>query len=169
LGERRIRLGEGGQEVAGRHRDRSAVPGDEHRHRPVVDGDLQGLSRLDPPQHLADAVSDLPHRAAARDLAHAAHRSAYAMEVLTMGWNNPPVPWPELEAVLSGRPPVIDPLAVDGGDAPAWSRRRPPYRPPAALPRASATVDYAELHCHSNFSFLDGASHPEELVEEAAR
>src|SRR3954462_11411690 len=28
---------------------------------------------------------------------------------------------------------------------------------------------YAEWHCHSNFSFLDGASHPEELVEEAAR
>ncbi len=28
---------------------------------------------------------------------------------------------------------------------------------------------YAELHCHSNFSFLDGASHAEELVEEAAR
>ena len=26
---------------------------------------------------------------------------------------------------------------------------------------------YAELHCHTNFSFLDGASHPEELVEEA--
>ena len=31
------------------------------------------------------------------------------------------------------------------------------------------TVPYAELHCHSNFSFLDGASHPKELVEEAAR
>jgi error-prone DNA polymerase len=31
------------------------------------------------------------------------------------------------------------------------------------------TVPYAELHCHSNFSFLDGASHPEELVSEAAR
>src|SRR5579875_3396925 len=29
--------------------------------------------------------------------------------------------------------------------------------------------EYAELHCHSNFSFLDGASHPEELVAEAAR
>ncbi|NNC81836.1 MAG: error-prone DNA polymerase, partial [Acidimicrobiales bacterium] len=28
---------------------------------------------------------------------------------------------------------------------------------------------YAELHCHSNFSFLDGASSPEELVEEAVR
>ena len=27
--------------------------------------------------------------------------------------------------------------------------------------------DYAELHCLSNFSFLRGASHPEELVERA--
>jgi len=27
---------------------------------------------------------------------------------------------------------------------------------------------YAELHCRSNFSFLSGASHPEELVERAA-
>jgi error-prone DNA polymerase len=26
---------------------------------------------------------------------------------------------------------------------------------------------YAELHCLSNFSFLRGASHPEELVERA--
>jgi error-prone DNA polymerase len=30
-------------------------------------------------------------------------------------------------------------------------------------------VSYAELHCHSNASFLDGGSHPEELAEEAAR
>jgi error-prone DNA polymerase len=28
---------------------------------------------------------------------------------------------------------------------------------------------YAELHCHSGFSFLDGASEPEELVAEAVR
>ena len=28
---------------------------------------------------------------------------------------------------------------------------------------------YAELHCHSQFSFLDGASPPEELVDEAVR
>jgi len=28
--------------------------------------------------------------------------------------------------------------------------------------------DYAELHCLSNFSFLRGASHPEELIERAA-
>ncbi|MEA2645295.1 MAG: error-prone polymerase, partial [Chloroflexota bacterium] len=27
---------------------------------------------------------------------------------------------------------------------------------------------YAELHAHSNFSFLDGAAHPEELATVAA-
>jgi len=27
---------------------------------------------------------------------------------------------------------------------------------------------YAELHCHTNYSFLDGASHPHELIERAA-
>jgi error-prone DNA polymerase len=31
------------------------------------------------------------------------------------------------------------------------------------------TARYAELHAHSAFSFLDGASHPEELAAEAAR
>ena len=30
-------------------------------------------------------------------------------------------------------------------------------------------VPYAELHCHSYASFLDGGSHPEALAEEAAR
>jgi error-prone DNA polymerase len=29
-------------------------------------------------------------------------------------------------------------------------------------------MSYAELHCLSNFSFLRGASHPEELIERAA-
>ncbi|MDQ1431729.1 MAG: error-prone polymerase [Actinomycetota bacterium] len=33
----------------------------------------------------------------------------------------------------------------------------------------SNRAGYAELHCHTNFSFLDGASHPEELAVEAAR
>src|SRR5262245_40969611 len=28
-------------------------------------------------------------------------------------------------------------------------------------------VAYAELHCHTNFSFLDGASAPDELAERA--
>ena len=30
-------------------------------------------------------------------------------------------------------------------------------------------MDYVELHTHSNFSFLDGASHPEDLIERAAQ
>ena len=30
-------------------------------------------------------------------------------------------------------------------------------------------MPYAELHCHSSFSFLDGASSPEALAEEATR
>jgi error-prone DNA polymerase len=30
------------------------------------------------------------------------------------------------------------------------------------------TAGYAELHCHTNFSFLDGAAHPHELVARAA-
>jgi error-prone DNA polymerase len=80
-----------------------------------------------------------------------------------MGWNNPPVPWAELERRLSGRP-----YNADGGDSPAWSNQRGSYQAPD-VPRRPSTVPYAELHCHSNFSFLDGASHPEELVEEAAR
>ena len=29
-------------------------------------------------------------------------------------------------------------------------------------------VSYVELHCHSAFSFLDGASHPQELAGAAA-
>src|SRR4051812_9124395 len=88
-----------------------------------------------------------------------------------MGWRNPPVPWSELEQRLSGRAPLPgehrDRPWGDGGDSPAWSRKRQPYEP--GVRRRSGAAPYAELHCHSNFSFLDGASHPEELVEEAAR
>jgi len=36
-----------------------------------------------------------------------------------------------------------------------------------ARPDPSRPLHYAELHCRSNFSFLHGASHPEELVERA--
>src|SRR5437763_641800 len=86
-----------------------------------------------------------------------------------MGWRNPPMPWSELERRLSdGRSPNR-PDHADGGDSPAWSRKRQPYRPPPPSRRGDAPVAYAELHCRSNFSFLDGASHPEELVEEADR
>ncbi|MDY7106308.1 MAG: error-prone DNA polymerase [Actinomycetota bacterium] len=95
-----------------------------------------------------------------------------------MGWGNPPVSWTELARRLADRPvgrthadrhtpPGAERFpGADGGDSPAWSHKRLPYEP-RPLRRATATVPYAELHCHSNFSFLDGASHPEELVEEA--
>ncbi|HEX3258112.1 MAG TPA: error-prone DNA polymerase, partial [Pseudonocardia sp.] len=92
-----------------------------------------------------------------------------------MGWNNPDVPWSTLEAVLSGRPAgganggsLSGGPEADGGDSPAWSRKRDRYAPPL-LDEPAERVPYAELHCHSNFSFLDGASPPEELVEQAKR
>src|SRR5436305_14930823 len=86
-----------------------------------------------------------------------------------MGFNNPDVPWHELERRLSGRPQAPwKQVAGDGGDSPAWSRKRPSYDP-ADVPRPRAPVAYAELHVHSSFSFLDGASAPEELAEEAVR
>src|SRR5262245_45961568 len=43
--------------------------------------------------------------------------------------------------------------------------------PPSRHLRSGRPVDqipYAELHCHTNFSFLDGASAPDDLVERAA-
>jgi error-prone DNA polymerase len=88
------------------------------------------------------------------------------------GWHNPPIPWSEFERTLreGQRPGSSPPLGGDAGDSPAWSQKRAPYRP-AALerPDPETVVPYAELHAHSSFSFLDGASSPEELLEEAAR
>jgi error-prone DNA polymerase len=85
------------------------------------------------------------------------------------------MPWRELERRLSGRPAPEEterewhgPSEVmgDGGDSVAWSRHRPAYEPPP-LHRPTEIVPYAELHAHSSFSHLDGASLPEELVEQA--
>jgi error-prone DNA polymerase len=99
-----------------------------------------------------------------------------------MGFNNPSWSWSELEATLSdrGRTPNAPRTGRDGrapgspswnggGDAPGWSRKRQPFEAPSNLTLRPGVVPYAELHCHSNFSFLDGASHPEELATEAAR
>ena len=86
-----------------------------------------------------------------------------------MGWNNPPVKWSELERLLSdARRPTGAPPNGDGGDSPAWSHKRGAYVPPS-IERPADAVPYAELHAHSSYSFLDGASSPEELVEEAER
>src|SRR6266446_9957915 len=40
--------------------------------------------------------------------------------------------------------------------------------PPPVPPRTAAATPYAELHCCTNFTFLEGASHPDELVARAA-
>ena len=90
-----------------------------------------------------------------------------------MGWHNGPPSWSEMERVLTGKPrrggaPLSWPNG-DGGDSPAWSRRRGSYQPPEVSRAGGSAVPYAELHAHSAYSFLDGASTPEELVEEAAR
>lgn len=74
-----------------------------------------------------------------------------------MGWHNGPPSWAEMERVLDGRPGRRSGLPLH---SPARPQSRP--RPPADVP-------YAELHAHSAYSFLDGASTPEELAAEAAR
>src|SRR5215207_5596387 len=89
-----------------------------------------------------------------------------------MGWNNPPISWRELERRMSGRPmPDNSAHNPEGDSAPGYSHKRPRYVPDDQLvKRPTGPVEpYAELHCHSNFSFLDGVSDPEELIEEAVR
>ena len=80
-----------------------------------------------------------------------------------------------MERVLTSKPrrsgvPMGEPHG-DGGDSPAWSRKRGRYEPEERRSGSAAPslTPYAELHAHSAYSFLDGASTPEELVEEAAR
>src|SRR6478609_7350471 len=80
-----------------------------------------------------------------------------------MGWSNPSISWGELEKRLSGR--VSTP---QDPEAPISQRKRKHHRVDIERPVGQVTP-YAELHCHSNFSFLDGASGPDELVQEAIR
>ncbi len=88
-----------------------------------------------------------------------------------VNWFTGPPSWTEMERVLTGKPrragESFEPNG-DGGDSPAWSRKRGEYQP-LDVQRPVSAVPYAELHAHSAYSFLDGASTPEELVEEAAR
>lgn len=95
-----------------------------------------------------------------------------------MGFSNPPMPWSELERRISGRqgptgrgsaPPRRDPLPEEDRaltDHAAYRRRRQPYRARPDRPQGPV-APYAELHCHSSYSFLDGASSPEDLVTRA--
>jgi error-prone DNA polymerase len=82
-----------------------------------------------------------------------------------MGWDSNHLPWPKLERLLSGASPAL------GSDQDDIERRgpKPASKPVERTPWAPGEVPYAELHCHSNFSFLDGASTAEDLAGEAAR
>src|SRR3954467_6412660 len=79
-----------------------------------------------------------------------------------MGGGTPPISWKELERRLSGLP------GADDAPVSRPKRRKPEVREIVPVPGAASTP-YAELHCHSHYSFLDGASSPAELVEEAVR
>ena len=81
-----------------------------------------------------------------------------------MGFTNPAMRWDHLVGTLEGRPSrgAQRPL-----DAPRSARRAP--APPPPVRRPEGATPYAELHAHSSFSFLDGASGPAELVAEAER
>jgi error-prone DNA polymerase len=82
-----------------------------------------------------------------------------------MGFHNPAMRWADLVGTLEGRPPRAP--DEERPDAPlSWKRK--PYEPQPIV-RPLDAVPYAELHAHSSYSFLDGASGPAELVEEAER
>jgi error-prone DNA polymerase len=87
---------------------------------------------------------------------------------MSVGFDNPPIPWRELERRLSWG--AASPPGSAGPPGPAQDpHEEPGERPPVIrLPAAASAPTWAELHCHSSYSFLDGASSPAELVHEAA-
>ena len=88
-----------------------------------------------------------------------------------MGFHNPAMPWKELERRLSDRHFERIDHSHSGANRNHASNDVPPEKLsiPHENQRPKTVVPYAELHTHSHFSFLDGASSPEELVLEAAR
>src|SRR4051812_49536526 len=94
-----------------------------------------------------------------------------------MSFHNPRMPWSELEGTLSGAKkderhlhPVVDPIAVDGdgGDSPAWSRKRQPYQAPALVRRGKTTPE-AGIYFPPKFNFLHRGRHPEGIPRGSAR
>ncbi|WP_417556440.1 error-prone DNA polymerase [Microbacterium sp.] len=84
-----------------------------------------------------------------------------------MGFSNPPLTWKALQRTLEAptAPASAEPLAPRQDPGPL-SRHRPPASAPPVTRPADA-VPYAELHAHSSYSFLDGASSPDDLLAEA--
>ena len=98
-----------------------------------------------------------------------------------MGWQNPERPWNEMERILSGRgTPSDSPTGQASAERAAAAKaaaEKAAAEKAAAQEAANSAEDhhapdripYAELHTHSHYSFLDGASSPEALVNEAVR
>ncbi|MBO1901162.1 error-prone DNA polymerase [Leucobacter weissii] len=88
-----------------------------------------------------------------------------------MRWNNTPIPWREFERRLSGRGATeAEERGAAAGETTAPDVTAPAETAPSAEPVTRAPImPYAELHAHSHYSFLDGASSPEQLVAEATR
>src|SRR5205823_2831233 len=81
-------------------------------------------------------------------------------------------PWP---FCLRHAMPELPPKAfgklsrtIGSGSAGPWGKARTPLTDAGRASRPDAGADYAELQVTSNFSFLRGASHPDELVMTAA-
>ena len=96
-----------------------------------------------------------------------------------MGWDNPPVPWRELQRRMSWRTDAertgghrTQGQSVKGRsmhDQPTYGRPTHGREPGHRVSQSAESIPWTELHCHSSFSFLDGAATPSELVTEAAR
>ena len=102
-----------------------------------------------------------------------------------MGWDNPPISWRELARRLSWGTATGEPNEPNEPDEPGGPAGTAPGQAAAPRPVTRLPVPardgpgdgspggngpaWAELHCHSSYSFLDGASSPAELVAEAAR
>src|SRR6185437_2667973 len=108
-----------------------------------------------------------------------------------MGWNNPPVSWREFERRLSwGKADEGGGERADGekdangsaangssadGTTTGGSSADGTTTGGTSLARrriepelAEDVIPWAELHCHSSYSFLDGASDPDSLIKAAA-
>ncbi|MFC9326124.1 error-prone DNA polymerase [Kitasatospora sp. NPDC057015] len=77
--------------------------------------------------------------------------------------SHPTTSWRDLHRAMTGSPPTGDRTVVS---FPGPASDASPVPPSAERHEG---IGWAELHVHSSFSFLDGASDPADLVAEAAR
>jgi len=103
-----------------------------------------------------------------RPVLHADHRLEWMQ-----GWDSAPTAHRHACSATTGWPAARMPVCC-GCSSSAWRGTRPPgscmgtlAESPAMNRLSRSLPDYAELRCISNFTFLRGASRPEELVERA--